>query len=114
MNEEHLIVVNTTVLVYAWSEDAIQKAHAKAKGLFEDGFNLRDEKPFGNRLVTNVVTCLANGMYCFFVAPNGSFKGAMIANKTDNIREVFMEWLESSGCHYDTYQSNAYTHVPRQ
>lgn len=91
-----------SIIVTGWQDDKISEAHKMAKEIFEK--NTTDEpyeKPFGSRLVSDIIIGLSNGQMSFFIAPDGSKEGWETSNNCNSSRKEFLDWLKSSDNYYD-------------
>lgn len=71
-----------TIIVTAWDEDRLKKAHTKASEIF----------PY---CVSPITLGQANGYASFFIAPDGSKEGWDTSNEYEEQRSSFISWLKS-------------------
>ncbi len=84
-----------TIIVTHYEYEEIVEVHKKAKEIFEKNFeNETYEKPFGSKLVSEIIKGLANYQNSFFIAPDGSKEGWGISNNGNNARKEFLDWLQ--------------------
>jgi hypothetical protein len=90
-------IKHNAIVVTGWQEEKVLEARNKAVEIFEQCFN-DDEptvKPYGGRLVSEIVSGLYNGQCSFFIAPNGSKEPCDISENGDKAREQFCDWLKN-------------------
>jgi hypothetical protein len=90
-------IKHNTIVVTGWQEEKVLEARNKAVEIFEQCFN-DDEptvKPYGGKLVSEIVSGLTNGQCSFFIAPDGSKEGWDTSKNGDKAREQFCDWLKN-------------------
>lgn len=97
-------IKHNAIVVTGWQDEKVEEAHQKAKEIFERNFEQEPyEKPFGSRLVSEVIEGLTNGQKSFFIAPDGSKEGWDTSDSGDNARKEFLDWLMNSSDNYCDY-----------
>lgn len=76
-------MVHHGIVVTSWCDESIEKAHEKAKEIFDE------------RLVSSVCGSMVNGYASFFIAPDGSKAGWPESHEGDAKRDTFIGWMKS-------------------
>jgi hypothetical protein len=71
------------IVVSSWDDAAIQRAHEKARKLFQA------------EQVTEVLPAVVNGYRSFLVGPDGSKEGWEASDAGDEARKLFTTWLNT-------------------
>lgn len=75
----------------------MQEAHTKAHEIFSKYFDDLED----GRLISNIITGIANGQCTFFIAPDGSKEGWSPSDNADSARAEFVKWLKNeSDCDF--------------
>lgn len=97
-------VKHNTIVVTGFQEEKVQEARNKAIEIFEQCFsNEPISKPYGSRLVSEIVQGLKNGQCSFFIAPDGSKEGWSTSKNGDEARKQFCDWLNGETDNYCDY-----------
>jgi hypothetical protein len=97
-------IKHNAIIVTGWQEDKVLEARNKAIEIFEEYFGEEPElKPYGSRLIGEIIPSLTNGQSSFFIAPDGSKEGWETSQNGDMAREKFCEWLYSEQDNYCDY-----------
>lgn len=90
-------VKHHAIIVTGWENKKVEEAHQKAREIFENNFeNEPHQKPFGCRLVGEIIQGLINTQSSFLIAPDGSKEGWVTSENADNARQEFLDWLKNS------------------
>jgi len=97
-------IKHNAIVVTGWEEEKIVEARNKAIEIFEKCFT--DEptvKPYGGKLVSEVINGLINSQSSFFIAPDGSKEGWDTSENGDIARREFLDWLKNNPDNYCDY-----------
>lgn len=97
-------IKHNAIIVTSWQDDKLLESRNKAIEIFEEYFS--DEpivKPYGGKLVSEIIPGLTNGQSSFFIAPDGSKEGWETSNNGDIARKEFCKWLDSQEDNYCEY-----------
>jgi hypothetical protein len=97
-------IKHNAIIVTGWQEDKVLEARNKAIEIFEECFNGEPKvKPYGSKLISEIIPGLINGQSSFFIAPDGSKEGWETSQNGDMAREQFCKWLDSDQDNYCDY-----------
>jgi len=89
-------IKHNAIIVTGWQDDKILESRNKAIEIFDEHFSGEPiVRPYGSKLVSEIIPSLANGQYSFFIAPDGSKEGWETSENGDRAREEFCKWLNS-------------------
>jgi hypothetical protein len=97
-------IKHNAIIVIGWQDDKVLESRNKAIQIFDEYFS--DEpivKPYGSKLVSEIIPGLTNGQSSFFIAPDGSKEGWETSQNGDRAREEFCKWLDSDPDNYCDY-----------
>ena len=97
-------IKHNAIIVTGWQEGKVLEARNKAIEIFEDCFSGEPTaKPYGSKLISEIIPGLINGQSSFFIAPDGSKEGWETSQNGDTAREQFCKWLDSEQDNYCDY-----------
>jgi len=97
-------IKHNAIVVTGWDTKQIEAARLKAIEIFEQCFS--DEpisKPYGSKLVSEIVHGVTNGQLSFFIAPDGSKEGWGTSDNGDEARKQFCDWMQNKDDNYCDY-----------
>lgn len=80
------LIRHHAIIVTSWHRDTIGEAHQVAINMF-------------GKLVTSIMTSVANEYYTFFIGPDGSKEGWCISEEYDELRDRFMDDMKTRDLH---------------
>lgn len=86
--EHHSIIV-------CGNKEDVEKAHKKAKKIFDKEFEPEIADHVGSNLVSEIILSPVNYYHTFFIAPDGSKVGWDTSEYGDKAREKFKRWVKS-------------------
>jgi len=92
-------IKHDTVIITGEDYTEVDTAYKKAIELFIENF---DENQYidPEKIVSPIIRGLANDQYSFFLAPDGSKEGWETSDIADEVREVFLNYLDTTSLDY--------------
>lgn len=89
-------VKHNTIVIIAYSLEDINVAREMAINTFTLNFLDAEYPTDGKKYVSEILGPLNNGLYSFFISPDGSKEGWDTSNRSDNAREEITKWLDKN------------------